>query len=137
MFATENCYGKAIQRRRKLPRLGHVTATVTCYGFCPKACSYEGIISITHTRSVAVQPLSHRTENWRSLRTDSLKIAMRRLHGVITRIEIEIEHRREMAGLPLEVTFRRPLQDEWAAPSPTMHRPMIIAAKGFAIRYVG
>lgn len=120
-----------------MPLLGHVTTTVICNGFCPKPCSNEGISFITDTLSVAVQPLLHRTENWRSLRTDSLKIAMRRLHGVITRIEIEIEHRREMAGLPLEVTFRRPLEDEWAALSPTMYRPMIIAAKGFAIRYVG
>lgn len=29
--------------------LGHVTATVTCYVFCPKACSYEGISSIADT----------------------------------------------------------------------------------------
>ena len=68
---------------------------------------------------------------------DSLKIAMRRLPGVIARIEIEIEHAREMAGLPVDVTLRRPLDDEWAERSPTMHRPMITAAKGFAIRYVG
>lgn len=90
-----------------------------------------------HTVPVAVQPLLNRTEIGRSLRTDSLKIAMRRLSGVIARIEIEIEHAREMAGLPVDVALRRPLDDEWAARAPTMHRPMIIAAKGFAIRYVG
>jgi hypothetical protein len=62
---------------------------------------------------------------------------MSRLPDVIAHIEIEIEHPREMAGLSVDATLRRPLEDEWAAPSPTMHRPMIIAAKGFAIRYVG
>ncbi len=90
-----------------------------------------------HTVPVAGQPLLNRTEIWPSLRSGSLKIAMRRLPGVIARIEIEIEHVREMAGLPVDVTLRRPLEDEWAERSPTMHRPMIIAAKGFAIRYVG
>lgn len=50
---------------------------------------------------------------------------------------IEIKHAREMAGLSADAALRRPLEDERAERYLTMHRLMIIAAKGFAIRHVG
>jgi integrase len=67
-----------------------------------------------------------RLEIWRSLRTDSLAVALRRLPGVVARIEMGIEHARAMAGLPVDATLIAPLNDDPAehpvaipiAPSP-------------------
>ncbi|MGA1808391.1 DUF6538 domain-containing protein [Sphingobium sp. WW5] len=67
-----------------------------------------------HTVPVDAQRLLNRLEIWRSLRTDSLAVALRRLPGVIARIEMEIEHARAMAGLPVDATLVRPLMDDSA-----------------------
>jgi integrase len=65
-----------------------------------------------HTVPVDAQRLLNRLEIWRSLRTDSLAIALRRLPSVVARIEMEIEHARAMAGLPVDSTLVRPLIDD-------------------------
>ena len=54
----------------------------------------------------------NRLEIWRSLRTDSLAVAARRLPGVVAQIETQIEHARAMAGLPVDATLIRPLKDD-------------------------
>jgi hypothetical protein len=59
-----------------------------------------------HTVPVDAQRLLNRLESWRSLRTDSLAVAVRRLPSVVARIEMEIEHARAMAGLPVDATRR-------------------------------
>lgn len=51
-----------------------------------------------HTVPVDAQRLLNRLEIWRSLRTDSLAVAVRRLPSVVGRIEMEIEHARAMVG---------------------------------------
>ena len=67
-----------------------------------------------HTVPVDAQRLLNRFEIWRSLRTDSLAVAVRRLPSVIARIEMEIEHARAMAGLPVDATLIRPLKADLA-----------------------
>ena len=64
-----------------------------------------------HSVPVDAQRLLNRVEVWRSLRTDSLAVAVRRLPSVIARIEMEIEHARAVAGLPVDPTLIRPLND--------------------------
>jgi hypothetical protein len=63
---------------------------------------------------VDAQRLLNRLEIWRSLRTDSLAVAMRRLPGVVARIEMEIEHIRAMAGLPVDAMLIRLLDNDLA-----------------------
>jgi hypothetical protein len=65
-----------------------------------------------HTVPIDAQPLLSRVEIWRSLRTDSLTVAKRRLPSVVARIEMEIEQARALAGLPVDQTLTRPLQDD-------------------------
>ncbi|WP_218016787.1 DUF6538 domain-containing protein, partial [Sphingomonas pruni] len=65
-----------------------------------------------HTIPVDAQRLLNRLEIWRSLRTDSLSVALRRLPGIVARIELEIEHARAMAGFPFDATLIRPLNDD-------------------------
>ena len=65
-----------------------------------------------HNVPVDAQRVLHRSEIWRSLHTDSLTIALRRLPRVVARIEMEIEHARAMAGLPIDATLIRPLNDD-------------------------
>ena len=72
-----------------------------------------------HTVPVDAQRLMRRMEIWRSLRTDSLAVALRRLPSVVACIEIEIEHARAMAGLPVDAALIRPAKDdfvEWPIP---------------------
>ena len=73
-----------------------------------------------HTVPVDAQPLLNRIEIWRSLRTDSLSVARRRLPSVLARIEMEIEHARAMAGLPVDATLAKPLQNDPAVPPATI-----------------
>ncbi|GGA53873.1 DUF6538 domain-containing protein [Sphingomonas psychrolutea] len=80
-----------------------------------------------HTVPVDAQPLFTRIEIWRSLGTDSLAIALRRLPGVVARIETEIEHIRAMAGLPIDATLIRPYKDDSA------ERPIPISPPAVAI----
>jgi integrase len=65
-----------------------------------------------HTVPVDAQRLLRRFEIWRSLRTDSLAVAVRRLPNVVARIEMEIEHARAMAGLPVDATLIQPLKGD-------------------------
>lgn len=81
-----------------------------------------------HTVPVDAQRLLNRLEIWRSLRTDSLSVALRRLPGVVARIEMEIEHARAMAGMlvdamligPSSYDLAEPLIPISAAPLPTV-----------------
>ena len=101
------------------------TATVEdriCYGKLlrdlPKGVARRGRkLYYRHTVPVHAQRLLHRVEIWRSLRTDSLAVALRRLPGVVARIEMEIEHARAIAGLPIDATLVRPLQNDPAEQS--------------------
>nr|WP_140418453.1 hypothetical protein [Sphingomonas mucosissima] len=60
---------------------------------------------------------------------------MRRLPGIVARIEMEIEHARAMAGLPVDATLIAPLNDDPAehpvpvpiAPSPSERSPLTLA----------
>jgi integrase len=61
---------------------------------------------------VDAQPLLKRVEIWRSLRTDSLTIALRRLPKVVALIEMEIETARASAGLPIDATLIRPFSND-------------------------
>ncbi|WP_281180053.1 DUF6538 domain-containing protein, partial [Croceicoccus bisphenolivorans] len=58
------------------------------------------------------QGLIGRTEIWRSLRTDSLKTAVRRVSGVAAQIEAYIESARSVAGLSIDETLLRPFTDD-------------------------
>jgi len=58
------------------------------------------------------QGLIGRTEIWRSLRTDSLKAAVRRVHGVAAQIEAYIESARSSAGHSFDETLLRPFTDD-------------------------
>jgi len=58
---------------------------------------------------VDVQQLIGRKEIWRSLRTDSAKIALRRLPLIVATIEAEIEQARLIGGLPTDATLLQTL----------------------------
>jgi len=62
-----------------------------------------------HVVPADARRLLNRLEIWRSLRTDSLSVAMRGLPSVVARIEMEIEQARSIAGLPSDPTLLRPL----------------------------
>lgn len=72
-----------------------------------------------HTVPVDAHRLLNRLEIWRSLRTDSLAVATRRLPSVVARIETKIEHARAMAGMPIDTTLIQPLNDD-PAEQPTV-----------------
>lgn len=55
-----------------------------------------------------VQRLTGRSEVWRSLRTDSAKIAMRRLPMIVAQVEADIETARHQAGLTVDEALLRP-----------------------------
>jgi integrase len=78
-----------------------------------------------HSVPVDVQPLLNRDQIWRSLRSDSLKIALRRLPLVVARIETEIEHARAMACLPVDATLIEPLHGDQDQRSRTILPPMV------------
>jgi integrase len=74
---------------------------------------------------VDAQRLLNRLEIWRSLRTDSLAVALRRLPGVVARIEMEIEHTRAMAGMPVDAMLIGPSSHDPAAdPMPIAVAPV-------------
>lgn len=55
-----------------------------------------------HTAPVDAQRILNRLESRRSLRTDSSAVTAGRLPSAITRIEMEIEQARAMAGMPID-----------------------------------
>jgi integrase len=65
-----------------------------------------------HTVPVDAQRILNRLEIWRSLRTDSIAVAARRLPSVVARIEMEIEQARAMAGMPIDPALILPLNDD-------------------------
>lgn len=69
-----------------------------------------------HTVPVDAQRLLNRLEIWRSLRTDSLSVALRRLPGVVARIEMEMEHARAMAGMSVDAMLIEPWSYDLAEP---------------------
>lgn len=94
LVGTRVCYGKLL---RDLPR-GVLRRGQKLY--------------YRHFVPVDAQRLLNRLEIWRSPRTDSLAVAVRRLPSVVARIELEIEHVRAMTGLPVDATLFHPLQDD-------------------------
>ncbi|MEQ1514877.1 MAG: DUF6538 domain-containing protein [Usitatibacteraceae bacterium] len=52
-----------------------------------------------------VQSIIGRAEVWRSLKTDSLQLALRRLPRALSEIEAEFEHLRLQAGIPVDTTL--------------------------------
>lgn len=90
-----------------------VFATVSCYGICPVAWFDGATNSIIATPSQWMHSDSLIGSKYgSSLRTDSLAVAMRRLPGVVARIEMEIEHVRAIAGLPVDAMLIRPLKND-------------------------
>ena len=67
-----------------------------------------------------VQGLIGRTEIWRSLRTDSLRAAVRRMPGVAGEIEAVIERARLDAGLTVDETLLKPFGDDLSPRSKTV-----------------
>ncbi|WP_460989192.1 DUF6538 domain-containing protein [Sphingobium sp. TomTYG45] len=61
-----------------------------------------------HTVPDDAQFILNRLEIWRSLRTDSLAVAVRQLPIVVARIETEIEHVRAKPGLAVAERFFQP-----------------------------
>jgi hypothetical protein len=59
-----------------------------------------------------VQPIIGRAEVWRSLKTDSLQTALRRLPLITATLESEFERIRHDAGLTVDETILRPSQDD-------------------------
>ena len=59
-----------------------------------------------------VRSLLGRVEIWRSLRTDSLRRALRRLPCMAAQVEFEIEMARSTAGLPVDFALLAPPADE-------------------------
>ncbi|WP_297842515.1 site-specific integrase, partial [Pseudomonas sp.] len=88
-----------------------------CYGFTPEnlpkgMCIRGGQFYYRRNVPKDAQGLIGRTEIWRSLRTDSLKLAVRRLSSVAAQIESVIELARSHAGLTVDETLLRPLGDD-------------------------
>ena len=115
------CYGKLL-RETDQSSPAKVQKTVLngsrgCYGNLlrdlPKGVFRRGQkLYYRHTVPVDAQHLLNRLEIWRSLQTDRLAVAMRRLPSVIARIEMEVEHARSMAGMPVDATLIPPLTDD-------------------------
>ncbi len=61
-----------------------------------------------------IQPIVGRSEVWRSLKTDSLQTALRRLPLVTAALESEFERIRDEAGLSVDQTLLRPCEDDLA-----------------------
>lgn len=59
-----------------------------------------------------LQPFVGRVEVWRSLKTDSLQSALRRMPSVAAEIEAEFERIRLLAGMPIDLTLLRPSSDD-------------------------
>ena len=64
-----------------------------------------------HTIPIDAQRLMKRLEIWRSLRTDSVSVALRRLPIIVAQIERDIEIARAAAGLPTDAMLIGPLTD--------------------------
>ncbi len=61
-----------------------------------------------------IQAIVGRSEVWRSLKTDSLQTALRRLPLVTAALESEFERIRDDAGLSVDQTLLRPCEDDLA-----------------------
>ncbi|MEA3263729.1 MAG: site-specific integrase [Pseudomonadota bacterium] len=61
-----------------------------------------------------IQPIVGRSEVWRSLKTDSLQTALRRLPLIAAALETEFERIRNDAGLSVDQTLLRPCKDDLA-----------------------
>lgn len=112
------CYGKngssSGRKSRKTVSVESRVCYETATGLAQGHGSTGSQLYYRHTVPVDAQRLLNGLEIWRSLRTNSLAIAARRLPSVIARIEMEIEHARAMAGLPVGATLIRPLKDDFA-----------------------
>ena len=86
-----NCYGKLL---RDLPR-----------GLFDR----DGRYYYRKSVPVIVQRLTGKVELWRSLKTDSLSVALRRLPLVSASIEAEFESSKQKAGLPVDL-FNTPVE---------------------------
>jgi hypothetical protein len=78
-----------------------------CYDFTPEnlpkgLCVRGGQFYYRRNVPKDAQGLVGRSEIWRSLRTDSLRAAVRRVHGVAAQIESYIESARSTAGLSFD-----------------------------------
>lgn len=76
---------------------------------------------------IDAQRLLNRLEIWRSLRTDSLSVALRRLPSVIAGIESLIEPARSTAGLSVDATLLRPSKGDLVASSAVVSVPAPIS----------
>ena len=60
-----------------------------------------------------LQPIIGRAEVWRSLKTDSLQMALRRLPLMTAALESRFERIRHDAGLTVHEALLRPSGDDW------------------------
>src|SRR5690606_27869656 len=102
-----DCYGKLL---RDLPKGVRLRGRNFCY---------------RHMVPVDAQRLLNRLEIWRSLRTDSLTVALRRLPGIIAGIEAQIEHARSIAGLSVDATLLPPSNDDPVQPPVSVPVPAV------------
>ncbi|MEP7350851.1 MAG: site-specific integrase [Sphingorhabdus sp.] len=61
---------------------------------------------------VDIRAIVGRAEIWKSLRTDSKAIAIRRLSAVVAKVDAEFEYVRKNAGLTVDRTLLEPLEDD-------------------------
>ena len=88
-----------------------------CYGFSPGFMPRGMTLRGDHyylRRHIPsdIQPIVGRSEVWRSLKTDSLQTALRRLPLVTAALESEFERIRHDAGLSVDQTLLRPCEDD-------------------------
>lgn len=92
-------------------------ATICCYGFSPgfmprgMALRGDRYYLRRHIPS-DIQPIVGRSEVWRSLKTDSLQTALRRLPLIAAALESEFERIRLDAGLSVDHTLLGPCKDD-------------------------
>ena len=88
-----------------------------CYGFSPGLVPKGmfvrgGRFYLRRHIPCDIQSIVGRVEVWRSLKTDSLQSALRRMPSVAAEFEAEFERIRLMAGMPIDPTLLRPSTDD-------------------------
>ena len=102
--------GSSIRKRdRNSPRGCYGSS----HGFVPKGMMRRGNrFYLRRCVPTDVQPIIGRAEVWRSLKTDSLQIALRRFSVTAAALESEFERIRHDAGLTVDEALLRPSEDD-------------------------
>ena len=83
-----------------------------------------------------IQPIVGRSEVWRSLKTDSLQIALRRFPFAVAALEYQFERIRDDAGLSVDPTLFRPCEDDLATGSSNNETQVVDSGAGEAVSLV-